>query len=104
MQKSATHPQRRRRYLLTASFPVGADSMAPDEAQARAIEACGHPGAAVLVVGGAGSGKTTTLAHAVVSRVRSGEKLGELVVLTHSRPAAQQLRAQVMAGVGRSQL
>lgn len=104
MQHTAAPTPRQRRYLLTTSGQVGNGGPALDDAQSRVVAACGQHGAAVLVVGSAGSGKTTTLAQAVVSRVRSGEQLSELVVLTHSRPAAQELRAQVMAGVGRSQL
>lgn len=48
-----------------------------------------------VVVGGPGTGKTTLLAAAAARRVREGGSLERLVVLSHSRPAAQQLRREI---------
>lgn len=58
---------------------------------------------AVLVVGGPGSGKTTTLLTAVAGQVGPGRPLSRFLVLTHSRSAAQQLRSALIARVGLTQ-
>ncbi len=59
--------------------------------------------AALCVVGGPASGKTTALVATVVSRVNAGLPLSKLVVLTGSRGQAQQLRARIIAALGTTQ-
>lgn len=73
------------------------------QAQGAVLEACARPASAICVLGGPGTGKTTTLVAAVVARVRSGVPLDQLVVLTGSRSAAQQLRARIVAALGTTQ-
>lgn len=68
------------------------------------LDAAAMPGAAVMGVGGPGTGKTTALIEAVVARVEGGVGLDRLVVLTWSRPEAQRLRHAVISRLGRSQL
>lgn len=57
----------------------------------------------LLILGGPGTGKTTSLVAAVADHVRSGQELSKMVVLTASRPAAQQLRARIVAELGATQ-
>lgn len=73
------------------------------EAQQGLVAACQLGPGAIQVLGAAGTGKTTALVAAVVARVRSGTPISRLVVLTASRPAAQQLRARIVAELGTTQ-
>lgn len=75
-----------------------------DQAQRTAVAACLQPGSAVLVHGGPGSGKTTTLIEAIVAKVELGEPLSSMLVLTGSRSAAQALRTRLIARLGTTQL
>ncbi len=83
----------------TPSSPVlGAVRL--NEAQARAagfgIDAGnGEPGAPLLVIAGAGSGKTLTLAARVARLVLAGADPGRLLLLTFSRRAAQEMERRV---------
>lgn len=70
--------------------------------QEDVVAATQEPGVGLLVLGVPGSGKTTTLVEAVAQMVSSGSSLNEIVVLTHVRSAAQQLRSRIIAEVGAS--
>ncbi|MGE0723718.1 MAG: ATP-dependent helicase [Alphaproteobacteria bacterium] len=62
-------------------------------AQRRAVE---HPAAGpLLVIAGAGSGKTSTLAHRVARLVRDGADPQRILLLTFSRRAAEEMRRRV---------
>nr|WP_246283875.1 ATP-dependent DNA helicase [Nocardioides perillae] len=56
----------------------------------------------MLVLAGPGTGKTTTLVEAVVRRVEQGARPEEVLALTFSRKAAEQLRDRVTARLGRT--
>lgn len=60
--------------------------------------------AQLLIPGAAGTGKTTVLVEKVAQRVREGARLDQLLVLAHTRPAAQQLRTQIVQSVGGAHL
>ncbi|MGL4831190.1 MAG: ATP-dependent helicase [Propionibacteriaceae bacterium] len=49
----------------------------------------------LLVLGGPGTGKTSTLVEAVCARLRSGVAPEQIVVMTFSRAAARELRARI---------
>jgi len=71
-----------------------------DAEQRRVVE---HPGGPLLVLAGPGTGKTTTLVEAVVDRIeRRGARPDEILALTFSRKAAEQLRDRVTARLGRT--
>lgn len=72
-------------------------------AQAEVVAAASGSARAICVVGGPGTGKTTTAVAAVVAQVQVGVPLSRLVVLTGSRSAAQHLRARIVAALGRTQ-
>ena len=62
-----------------------------------------HPGGPLLVLAGPGTGKTTTLVEAVVDRVeRRGLAPDEVLVLTFSRKAADELRTRITSRLGRT--
>lgn len=56
-----------------------------------------------VVLGGPGSGKTTLIAEAAAERVTQGSSLERLIVLAHSRSAAQTLRRDITRRLSRAQ-
>ncbi len=61
-----------------------------------------HPGGPLLVVAGAGAGKTRVLTHRLAWLVDQGVDPGEIVALTFSAQAAEELRTRAEALLGRS--
>ena len=70
-----------------------------DEQQQRVAD---HDGGPLLVLAGPGTGKTTTLVEAIVRRIDEGTHPDQILALTFSRKAAEQLRDRVTARVGRT--
>ena len=70
-----------------------------DEHQQRVVD---HAGGPLLVLAGPGTGKTTTLVEAIVRRVDEGVSPEQILALTFSRKAAEQLRDRVTARLGRT--
>jgi superfamily I DNA/RNA helicase len=54
-----------------------------------------HRGSPLLVLGEAGSGKTTTLISAVANRINQGEDPNSILVITYGRHSASKLRDQI---------
>ncbi|WP_205471126.1 ATP-dependent DNA helicase [Nocardioides sp. SYSU D00038] len=93
---------------MTTSTPVRhrlvrprADVVVPalDAHQQRVVD---HAAGPLLVLAGPGTGKTTTLVEAIVRRVEEGVDPEQVLALTFSRKAAEQLRDRVMARLGRT--
>ena len=84
-------------YRLVRTPPPVAAPLVPDEAQRDVLA---HPGGPLLVLAGPGTGKTTTLVEAVARRVEGGLTPDEVLVLTFSRKAAQELRERITARLG----
>jgi superfamily I DNA/RNA helicase/RecB family exonuclease len=61
-----------------------------------------HDSGPLLVLAGPGTGKTTTLVEAVVERVHQGASPDEVLVLTFSRKAAEELRTRIASRLGRT--
>jgi superfamily I DNA/RNA helicase/RecB family exonuclease len=61
-----------------------------------------HADGPLLVLAGPGTGKTTTLVEAVVQRVEDGASPDEVLVLTFSRKAADELRSRIASRLGRT--
>src|SRR4051812_14121995 len=70
-----------------------------DEAQQAAVD---HDAGPLLVLAGPGTGKTTTLVEAVVARVEAGASPDDVLVLTFSRKAADELRERIATRIGRT--
>jgi DNA helicase-2/ATP-dependent DNA helicase PcrA len=68
-----------------------------NDAQRRAVE---HEGGPLLIVAGAGTGKTKTLAARVGRLLDTGVPAERILLLTFSRRAAQEMLARVAAGGG----
>jgi len=84
--------------VRSGSLQVAAPAL--DDDQARVVAS---PGGPLLVLAGPGTGKTTTLVEAVVDRVeRRGLAPEQVLVLTFSRRAAQELRERISARLGRT--
>ena len=62
--------------------------------------AAGHPGGPLLVVAGAGTGKTRTLVHRVAVLLARGVRPERILLLTFTRRAAQEMLARVERLVG----
>jgi superfamily I DNA/RNA helicase/RecB family exonuclease len=84
-------------YRLLRTPPAVAARLVPDEAQRDVLA---HVGGPLLVLAGPGTGKTTTLVEAVARKVESGLSPDEVLVLTFSRKAAQELRERITARIG----
>src|SRR4051812_21954505 len=76
------------------SYPRAVRTLPPE--QARAVE---HPPGALLVVGGAGTGKTTVVVERFAHRVREGAARDSLFVVAPSAAAAEALRTRIEEGL-----
>jgi superfamily I DNA/RNA helicase/RecB family exonuclease len=77
--------------------PVAAPEL--DPTQQAVVD---HTHGPLLVLAGPGTGKTTTLVESVVERVRRGAAPDEVLVLTFSRKAADELRSRIAGRLGRT--
>ncbi len=87
------------RYRLDRTPPSVPVPPRLDPAQQAVVD---HPGGPLLVLAGPGTGKTTTLVEAVVERVRRGCSPEQVLVLTFSRRAADELRRRITGRLGRT--
>src|SRR3979411_1462651 len=72
--------------------PMTNPSLAPLNAeQSRAVEHGDGEARPLLIIAGAGSGKTNTLAHRVAHLVVQGADPRRILLLTFSRPAAAEM-------------
>lgn len=67
--------------------------------QREAAEFCSGP---LLIIAGAGTGKTNTLAHRVAHLVLSGAKAERILLLTFTRRAAQEMTRRTQRIVGQT--
>jgi superfamily I DNA/RNA helicase/RecB family exonuclease len=70
-----------------------------DPSQQRVVE---HGAGPLLVLAGPGTGKTTTIVEAVVSRIDRGLDPEQVLVLTFARKAAAELRERITARLARA--
>jgi DNA helicase-2/ATP-dependent DNA helicase PcrA len=85
--------------MFDSSAPPWRESL--NDAQRAAVE---HPGGTVLVVAGAGTGKTWTLACRVAHLIESGVRPERLLLLTFTRRAAREMLARAGGLIGRDVL
>ncbi|WP_425565500.1 ATP-dependent helicase [Pilimelia columellifera] len=86
-------------YRLVRPVVVVPAPLAVDPDQRRVVEHTGRP---MLVLGGPGTGKTTTLVEAVAARVAEGVDPERVLALTFGRRAATALRRRIEARVTRA--
>src|SRR4051812_8495225 len=73
------------------------DRLNPEQRSAvqHGVTSAGIAAGPLLIIAGAGSGKTNTLAHRVAHLVISGADPGRMLLLTFSRRAAAEMRSRV---------
>jgi superfamily I DNA/RNA helicase/RecB family exonuclease len=86
-------------YRLVRSAVEAVPAPALDPSQQAVVD---HPGGPLLVLAGPGTGKTTTLVEAVIDRVEGGASPDQVLVLTFSRKAADELRERIATRLGRT--
>ncbi|MDT4922552.1 MAG: hypothetical protein QOG01_265 [Pseudonocardiales bacterium] len=84
--------------LVRAARPPAAAPVL-DDAQRAVVD---HRGGPLLVLAGPGTGKTTTLVEAAIERVERGVPVDQILMLTFSRRAANEMRDRVTARLGRT--
>src|SRR5882672_7268858 len=86
-------------YVLDRTPPAAVAVPELDASQQAVVD---HDHGPLLVLAGPGTGKTTTLVEAVVERVRRGLEPDQVLVLTFSRKAADELRERISGRLGRT--
>ena len=67
---------------------------------AKQSEAIAHRGSPLVIYGGPGTGKTTTLVEMVIARVREGADPNSILILTYGRERASDLRDAIAIRAG----
>ena len=93
--------------MQSPDFPTARDPLAELNPQQLAAVVHGtgdqaHDRRALLVIAGAGSGKTNTLAHRVAHLMRCGGDPQRIMLLTFSRRAAQEMQRRVGSALQRA--
>jgi superfamily I DNA/RNA helicase/RecB family exonuclease len=86
-------------YVLDRTPPPVVAVPVLDPSQQAVVD---HRSGPLLVLAGPGTGKTTTLVEAVVERVRRGLTPDQVLVLTFSRKAAEELRERISGRIGQT--
>src|SRR6202158_3941311 len=83
--------------MLTTASVSYLDTLNPEQRRAveHGVSLDGHVGAPLLVIAGAGSGKTNTLAHRVAHLIVSGADPRRILLMTFSRRAAAEMARRV---------
>ncbi|GID18644.1 hypothetical protein Aab01nite_22340 [Paractinoplanes abujensis] len=93
---SSSAAVRRPAYRLVRRPPRALPSLLPDPLQRYAAD---HVDGPLLVVGGPGTGKTTTLVESVAARIAAGVDPERILVLTFGRRGAMALRDRIEARI-----
>ncbi len=82
---------------------VRTDSAAPAPVLSAAQSAAAaHRGSPLIISGATGTGKTTTLIEAAVSRINSGQSPDSILLLTYGRERAAELRDAIVTRAGKT--
>ena len=85
------------RFVLAASTAPYLDTLNPEQRRAveHGVTADGHVGTPLLVIAGAGSGKTNTLAHRVAHLIVNNADPRRILLMTFSRRAASEMSRRI---------
>ena len=85
---------------MNASSYLNAPTPAQRDAVLFGVPGCAQPGPPLLIIAGAGSGKTSTLAHRVAHLIVEGADPRRMLLLTFTRRAAEEMtrRAERICG------
>lgn len=90
------NPQRSSRAPIELVWPsLRPQDFVPDAAQQAVID---HDRGHLRVLAGPGTGKTSVIVASVQRRIQQGQPVGEILVLTYGRMAAEELRQRLSAG------
>src|ERR1700738_1223549 len=83
--------------MLTTASVSYQDPVNPEQRRAveHGVTADGHVGAPLLVIAGAGSGKTNTLAHRVAHLIVNRADPRRILLMTFSRRAASEMSRRI---------
>ncbi|MEH2595081.1 superfamily I DNA/RNA helicase [Bradyrhizobium sp. AZCC 1577] len=83
--------------MLASTATSYLEALNPEQRRAveHGVAADCHVGAPLLVIAGAGSGKTNTLAHRVAHLIVSGADPRQILLMTFSRRAASEMAKRV---------
>jgi len=85
------------RFVLAATAAPYLDTLNPEQRRAveHGVTADGHVGTPLLVIAGAGSGKTNTLAHRVAHLIANNADPRRILLMTFSRRAASEMSRRI---------
>jgi DNA helicase II / ATP-dependent DNA helicase PcrA len=85
------------RFVPTAVLSTYLDTLNPEQRRAveHGVDADGHVGRPLLVIAGAGSGKTNTLAHRVAHLIVNKADPRRILLMTFSRRAASEMSRRI---------
>jgi len=66
------------------------------------LEASSHRGSPLILTGATGTGKTTTLIEAALSRIEGGQSPDSILLLTYGRERASELRDAIVTRAGKT--
>ena len=69
---------------------------------AAQLDAAAHRGTPLIITGATGTGKTTTLIEAAVSRINGGQSPDSILLLTYGRERASELRDAIVTRAGKT--
>lgn len=78
------------------NLPIKPENSRWTDGQWQAIYEAGHP---ILVSASAGSGKTTVLVQRVIEKIKAGDNVDELLIVTYTEAAAKEMKLRIQTAI-----